>query len=106
MRKILALAFLAVLALPAQAAEFRFEGYADFRAVAPSDQRSWTQGGEGKLRYGNGDANFQFAEAFGEGHALLTPEILAVAAVRIEPRQRTFLDVTEAYIRYRPVSTN
>ncbi|MBI3675464.1 MAG: hypothetical protein HY243_02480 [Proteobacteria bacterium] len=106
MRKTLALAFLVACAMPTQAAEFRFEGYADFRAVAPSDQRSWMQGGLGKLRYGDGDSNFQFAEALGEGHLLLTPEILAVAAVRIEPRQRTFLDVTEAYIRYRPVSTN
>jgi hypothetical protein len=105
-RRFLAFVFLLGLAAPASAAEFSFGGYADFRLVAPSDQRSWLEGGLGKLRFGKGDSNFQFAEAVGEGRALLTPELLAVVTLRIEPRQHTFFDLTEAYLRYRPVSTN
>jgi hypothetical protein len=85
--------------------DYGASGYADFRLVAPSDERSWLQGGLGKTRYGQGDPNFQFAGAVGQGYVLLTPEILAVAVLRIEPEQRTFFDALEAYVRYRPVST-
>jgi hypothetical protein len=45
------------------------------------------------------------AEAVGQGVVLITPELMALAVVRIEPEQRTFLDFLEAYARYRPVST-
>jgi hypothetical protein len=85
--------------------DYGASGYVDLRLVAPSDERSWLQGGLGKTRYGKGDSNFQFAGAVGQGYVLLTPEILAVAVLRIEPEQRTFFDALEAYVRYRPVST-
>lgn len=107
MRKILAGLVLAGLWSPAQAVDFHFDGYADFRLIVPSDQVSWTDGGLGKLRYG-ADENkpeARLAEAVGQGVALITPELMALAVVRIEPDQRTFLDFLEAYVRYRPVST-
>jgi hypothetical protein len=85
--------------------DYGASGYVDLRLVSPSDERSWLQGGLDKTRYGQGDSNFQFAGAVGQGYVLLTPEILAVAVLRIEPQQRTFFDALEAYVRYRPVST-
>jgi hypothetical protein len=36
---------------------------------------------------------------------LITPQLMGLAVVRIEPEQRTFFDFLEAYLRYRPVST-
>lgn len=106
MRKILFLFFLAVWAVPAQAMDFGFDGYGDLRIVAPGSETSWLKGGLGKLRYGDSDAGVKFAGAVGQGYALITPEVLAVGVVRVEPEQRRFFDVLEAYVRYRPVSTN
>jgi len=90
----------------ADAIEFHFDGYVDFRAVIPGDQESWMQGGLGKLRYGEGDGNFQFAELVGQGVVQITPALMLLGVARIEPNQRTFLDVLETYVRYRPVSTS
>jgi hypothetical protein len=107
MRK--ALCFLALLAAtaPAHAMQFDFTGYADFRLVLPPDGDStWLKGGLGKLRYGKGDSNFQFAGAVGDGSLMITPEILAVVVARVEPRQSNFFDLLESYARYRPVSTS
>lgn len=86
-----------------------YEGYGDFRVVIPSDQTSWMNGGLGKLRYGSDDQTPQFrvAEIFGEVHAQIGGEILVMAAVRAEsPQQDTLFDLTEAFVRYRPVSTS
>lgn len=108
MRKLLAALVLAGTCAEAQAVEWHFDGYADFRLVVPSNEQSWIDGGFGKLRYGSGDNNpaFKFAEAIGQGVALITPEIMAMGVIRIEPTQVAAVDVLEAFVRYRPVSTN
>ncbi|HEY2068733.1 MAG TPA: hypothetical protein VGG48_04200 [Rhizomicrobium sp.] len=94
------------LATPATAQQFDFRGYADFRLVVPGgNERSWLDGGLGKLRYGKGGSGFQFAGAVGEGTLRLTPELSVVGVARVEPEQRTFADVLESYVRYKPVST-
>lgn len=80
------------------------EGYADLRAVAPSDQVSWMDGGLGKFRYGDSDPSLELAEIVGEAHLQVTGELMVMAVARIAPQQSTLLDVTEAYLRYRPVS--
>jgi len=82
------------------------DGYADLRAVLPSDQTGWMKGGLGKLRYGNNSQTpqLQLGEIFAEGHLQIGGSLLAIGTVRIEPRQKTFIDFTEAYVRYRPVS--
>jgi hypothetical protein len=107
MRKLLPLAALLAMSSPAEAVEFHFDGYADFRLVSPSDQVSWVDGGLGKLRYGaeSDNPHFRLAEVVGEGVAQITPALMALGVVRYEPEQVTFLDVIEAYARYRPVST-
>ncbi len=74
-------------ATAAQAADFNFNGYADLRLVVPpDDDRSWLDGGLGKLRYGRESSNLQFAGAVGEGSVAITPDLLAVAVARIENR--------------------
>src|SRR5947207_2962638 len=107
MHGLLAFVLLAPFGSPAFAQiDFGASGYVDLRLVASGDEISWLQGGLGKLRYGKDDSNFQFAGAVGQGYVLLTPEILTVAVARIEPEQRTFADLLEAYVEYRPVSTS
>lgn len=99
----LAAAF-AIAAAPAQAIDFEYDGYADFRLIAPGSERSWLDGGLGKLRYGPEDSSLQFAAGIGEGRVLFTPELVAVAVLRADPSQSTFVMPMEAYLRYRPVS--
>jgi hypothetical protein len=107
MRKLLAALLLIGSCLPAFAAEFHFDGYADLRLIVPSNQDSWQSGLLGKLRYGAEDSkpDLRLAEAVGQGVVLITPELMGLAVARIEPEQRTFIDFLEAYARYRPVST-
>ncbi len=98
--------FALLLATPCQAAQFSFSGVADFRFVAPdASDRSWLDGGLGKLRYGRNDSNLQFAGAIAQGIVLLTPELLMSAVVRVDPRVRPGVDLLESFVRYRPVST-
>ncbi|HEY2446164.1 MAG TPA: hypothetical protein VGI20_10530 [Rhizomicrobium sp.] len=98
------LIFLASLA-PARAVDFEYDGFADLRIVAPESERSWLDGGLGKLRYGADNSNFQFAGAVAQGSVLFTPEVSAIAVVRADSSQKYFVLPTEAYLRYRPVST-
>jgi hypothetical protein len=73
-------------------------GYADLRAVAPTNQTSWLKGGLGKLRYGNSQnvggegvlqADYKFGDVF-----------RAVTVLRAEPETRGGLDALETYLRY------
>lgn len=99
----------ATLPLAAEdAVEFSVTGYADVRLVIPSDDLSWLRGGLGKVRFddvGRGDAQLRAVEAFVDASLLLTSELTAFASVRAEEEQGTALDLMEAYVRYRPVST-
>lgn len=106
MRRLLGIIVLLAVAVPAHADDFSFDGYADLRMIAPPDgDRPWLEGGLGKLRYGKGDSSFQFSGAVGEAAWMPAPELLVVAVGRIEPQQKTFFDLLEGYVRYRPVST-
>ncbi len=101
-----ALAAWVALAGPAAAADFQFEGYGDVRLVAPPSTESYLDGELGKLRYGSGDDNFQLGDLVGQGRVLITPELMATATARAEDDYGPALNLLEAYIRYRPVSTN
>jgi hypothetical protein len=109
MRKTLLAALMVLGSCPsAGAAEFSFDGYADLRMIFPSNQVGWLDGGLGKLRYGSeqNSPDFRVAEVVGQGVAQITPGLMAMGVVRYSPEQRTFLDVVEAYVRWRPVSTS
>jgi hypothetical protein len=90
-----------------RAADFSFDGYADLRMIVPSNEVGWLDGGLGKLRYGaaDNDPDFRIAEVVGQGVIQITPGLMALAVVRYAPEQRTFFDVVEAFVRWRPVST-
>ena len=107
MRKLLAALLLLGSSSPALAVDFHFDAYADLRLIVPSNQVSWQNGLLGKLRYGAEDnkPEARLAEAVGQAVVLITPQLMGLAVVRIEPEQRTFFDFLEAYLRYRPVST-
>jgi hypothetical protein len=78
--------------------------FVELRAVAPADERAWREGGLGKTRYGEDD------DAFGTNAAIAaswqaTPALLASASAQFVPDQRHDVEVLEAWLRYRPVST-
>jgi len=94
-----------LLATPARAVDFGFEGYGDLRLVAPPSTGAYADGDLGKLRYGNGDEAFQPGDLVGEGRALLTSELMATATARVNTQYGPGVDLIEGYVRYRPVST-
>jgi hypothetical protein len=83
----------------------RLEGYADMRILRGSQEESWYDGGLGKTRYGDEDSGARLTELLGSARLQITEDLSAVAVIRIEDYQKTFVDVMEAYVRYRPVST-
>lgn len=105
-----AVAAIGVVLIPqaGHAIDFNIDAYADLRMIVPSNQVSWQDGGLGKLRFGAEDGNpdFTFAEAAAELSALITPELIGVATVRIAPKQYTAIDLLDGFLRYRPVSTS
>jgi hypothetical protein len=107
MRNLLAALFLMGSCSPVLAIDLHFDGYVDLRLIVPSNQESWQSGLLGKLRYGaeDGKPDLRVAEAVGQAVVLITPELMALVVGRIEPEQRTFFDLLEGYVRYRPVST-
>jgi hypothetical protein len=90
----------------AQAVDFSFQGYADFRVIAPDGETSWIDGGLGKFRYGGTqpDPDFRFAEAVGQATVSFTGDLRAVTTLRVEPEQRTGVDALDAYLAYTPAS--
>jgi hypothetical protein len=88
----------------ASAQDFSLHAYVDGRLVAAPDETSWTQGGLGKTRYGDGGVQTKFGGAAVVGTAQITPALLAFGDVQFQNTDRATVDVLEAYLRYRPVS--
>lgn len=108
MRKILLLLFaFFATAAPAQAFDFKLLGYADGRIVIPSDQESFFGAGLGKTRFGHDrpGAQLHMAEILGQAHLQFDGALSADAVTRINPQGGPVIDLMEAYVRYRPVST-
>ncbi|RZA17417.1 MAG: hypothetical protein EOP93_13350 [Lysobacteraceae bacterium] len=88
---------------PAAAQALAWQGYIDLRVAAPASQQDWSDGGLGKTRFG------------GSSHAAIsaavvaawqpTPELLASATLQLQSDQRRPLDLLDASLRWRPVST-
>jgi hypothetical protein len=87
-----------------QAGSVDWNGYVDFRAVAPTQQQDWTDGGLGKARFGGGGSAASTQAALAASFQL-APEWLASGTLQVMPQQRHPLDILDASIRYRPVST-
>lgn len=101
----LVLAGLAVLPLASRAQSLDLRGYVDGRLVSAASERSWVQGGLGKTRYGDGGVQAHFGGAALVGTAQLTSSLLALAGVQLHDGDRVGIDLLEAYLRWRPVST-
>jgi hypothetical protein len=89
----------------AQAQDFQLHGFADLRAVAASDDLTWTHGGLGKTRYG-ADDGLHFGAGALSARWQATPVLVAVADVRVEDQSHSRISLIEAFARYRPVSTD
>lgn len=96
---------LACAAAPAAAQpSISWQGYADLRIAAPTAEQDWGDGGLGKTRFGAGSgAAFSGALA---GAFQVTPSLLASATLQVQSDQRRPLDLLEASLRWRPVSTD
>ena len=109
MRDVRRLLVAILLAFPARAsaADFSFNGMLDARVFVPPKDGSYLVGDLGKLRFGydNGGANAQFVQALGEVRVLVTPELTATATARFDPNYGPAVDLIEAWMQYRPVST-
>ncbi|MEP6940459.1 MAG: hypothetical protein ABI846_11910 [Rudaea sp.] len=102
------MAALCLLALPAVvlAEDVSVHASADLRLVGGSAESSWTEGGFGKSRFGDGNAGAPFANAALSVHWQVTPAWSLATDVRYQSRLGSALSVTEAFARYRPVSTD
>lgn len=94
-----------VLARHAAAADVDLHGYLDCRMIVPASERSWTEGGLGKTRFGSGGVTAICAQAGVVGTWQATPSLLALADMQYATSGGGTLSVLEAYLRYRPVST-
>jgi hypothetical protein len=88
----------------AHAQSFELRGFVEARATTTPDEVAWRNGGLGKTRFGDGD------DALGGNAALAvswqaTESLLASASVQYVPDLRPDVDVLEAWVRWRPVST-
>lgn len=84
--------------------DFGIQAYADFRLIVPPNERGWLDGGLGKLRFGGNQPapNFRFTEAVVQASMNLTDAFRVVVVPRLEPEQRSGIDLLEAYAVYRP----
>ena len=94
-------------AISAAGADFHFNGYAELRLIVPPTQGSYAYGDLGKLRFGydDGKTAAELAAIVGEGRVQIVPELMAVATARVDPNYGPGVDLIDAYLRYRPVST-
>lgn len=99
---------LALIPPIAVAQDLTFAGFADARLVDSSGERSSAQGGLGTLQADGSDrfeTRPEFTELVGEASVGLLPELRGFADIRWDPNLRTELDLLDAYLRWRPVST-
>jgi hypothetical protein len=104
------LAVMLALAGPAgaRAQDFSVNALGDLRLVVPSDQRSWMEGGLGKLRFdGGGDSHpeLRVGQVLADTRLRFGSDLLAFATLRYAPDQKTAVDILEGYARYQPIAT-
>jgi hypothetical protein len=101
------LAVLALAASPSFAAamDLTWHGYVDLRAADTGTEPSWREGGFGKLRWGGADSALQLGGAALVLQAPLAPAWYAQATVQAQADDSPGLELLEAWVRWRPVST-
>jgi len=95
----------ACLATPAKASSLQWHGYLDLRVAALSpDTQSWTEGGLGKQRFGDGAPGAALGGAAAL-HWQLSPEWSAMAEFQANTQASPSIGLLAASVRFRPVST-
>jgi hypothetical protein len=89
----------------AQADDFRWHGYLDVRATTTDAEPNWMDGGFGKLRWGGADSALQLGGAALVLQAPFAPAWYAQATVQAQADDGAELELLEAWVRWRPVST-
>jgi len=87
------------------AQDVKLHAFADARLVDAPAPRSFVDGGSGHTRYGDDARGVRFGAAGLVVTAQPTPSLFALVDVQLQRTDRTDLQVPEAYVRYRPVST-
>jgi hypothetical protein len=88
----------------ARSQDLAINALADVRLVSPSSQRSWMEGGIGRLRFDGGgdhDPELRLGQLLVDAGLKFGPDALVFASLRYEPEQQSALDVLEAYGQYR-----
>lgn len=99
------LPLLACLPGAALAQDLQWHGYLDARLQwTEGADESWTQGGLGKARFGEGEVPASLSGALSATWQL-SPALLAVVDLQAHPDTSPELGVLAAYLRFRPVST-
>jgi hypothetical protein len=88
----------------AHAEAIAWHGYLDVRLVDTGGEPNWMDGGFGKLRWGGADAPLQPAAAL-VVEAPFAPAWLARAGIQAQPDDGDGIELLEAWVRWRPVST-
>ena len=90
----------------ASAQDFHAQGFLEARVpVYDGKDRSWTEGGLGKLRFGEGDDSLQPAGALSVSWQA-SDSFLVVADLQAQGQTSPELGVISAWVRWRPVSTS
>jgi hypothetical protein len=90
----------------ASAQDFHAQGFLEARLPVPdANDRSWTEGGLGKLRFGDGDDSLEPAGAVSVSWQM-SESVLAVADLQANGQSSPELGVISAWVRWRPVSTS
>lgn len=93
-----------VFLTPAEAQDVKVHAYADVRAVDAADDSSFINGGPGRLRYGNDETRAHFGAAALVVTAQFTPALFALADMQMQQTDHASPQLTEAFLRYRPMS--
>jgi hypothetical protein len=89
----------------AEAQSLTWQGYLDARLALSPGQQAWSDGGLGKTRFGGGDADAAMTAVLA-GTWQIAPAWQAAATLQLQSDQRRPLDVLDATLRFRPVSTS
>lgn len=80
------------------------EGAVDVSAISVSSPfTTWLDEGQGKLRFDEDDGPLEFSRAFLEYRGRLAPTLVAHGVLNIQDTKDQLLDLTEAYLEWRPV---
>ena len=82
-----------------------WSGLADARLVRSSAERSWTDGGMGKLRYDGGNDGLRLGQAVLRGDADVADTVSAVLIAQAADDRPHAVDITEAWLRWNPLPT-